>query len=93
MPARRRPASLRRSRASTPTAGEVILDTPQASALDLIDQLLNRGVMASGEVTLGVAGVDLIYLRLSTLLCAADRVLPVAAPRRRRRHRGSASRD
>jgi len=32
--------------------------------------------MVDGDVTLGVAGVDLIYLRLSTILCAADRVLP-----------------
>jgi len=49
---------------------------------------LNRGVMANGDVTLGVAGIDLIYLRLSTLLCAADRVLPVdpdRPPKRRRR--------
>ena len=38
--------------------------------------LLNKGVMANGDVTLGVAGIDLIYLRLSALLCAADRVLP-----------------
>ena len=45
--------------------------------------------MANGDVTLGVAGIDLIYLRLSALLCAADRVLPSGeppvAPRRRRR--------
>jgi hypothetical protein len=27
-------------------------------------------------VVIGLAGVDLIYLRLSALLCAADRVLP-----------------
>jgi hypothetical protein len=42
-----------------------------------------KGVVATGDVSLGVAGVDLIYLRLSALLCAADRVMP-AAPRRRR---------
>ena len=35
-----------------------------------------KGVVADGDVTLGVAGIDLIYLRLSALLCAADRVLP-----------------
>jgi len=66
---------------------------PEASLLDVIDELLNKGVMANGDVTLGVAGIDLIYLRLSALLCAADRVLPahqavpkrVKRPRRRRR--------
>jgi len=53
-----------------------VLDEPETSLLDLLDHVLNKGVMASGDVTLGVAGVDLIYLRLSALLCAADRVLP-----------------
>jgi len=62
---------------STPsraTAREV-LDTTDSSLLDLVDNLLNRGVVISGEVMLGLAGVDLVYLRVSALLCAADRVI------------------
>ena len=47
-----------------------------SSLLELIDNLLNQGVVVTGEVVLGLAGVDLIYLRLSALLCAADRLLP-----------------
>ncbi len=46
-----------------------------ASLLDLIDHVVTKGVMLRGEVMLGVANIDLIYLRLSALLCAADRVL------------------
>lgn len=63
---------------------------PDSTLLDVIDELLNKGVMANGDVTLGVAGIDLIYLRLSALLCAADRVLPAAPeePKPRRRNRG-----
>lgn len=56
------------------TVARQILDTTDASLLDLVDNLLNRGVVISGEVLLGLAGVDLIYLRLTALLCAADRV-------------------
>jgi len=56
------------------TVAREILDTTDASLLDLVDNLLNRGVVISGEVLLGLAGVDLIYLRLTALLCAADRV-------------------
>jgi|SRR5579871_5118606 len=69
--------------------GDHILETPQTSVLDLVDELLNKGVMANGELTLGVAGIDLIYLRLSALLAAADRVLPPDPnrPPKRRRHR------
>ena len=59
-----------------PIAAAQVLGAPESTVLDLIDSLLNKGVMANGEVTLGVAGIDLIYLRLSSLLCAADRILP-----------------
>ncbi len=59
---------------SRATAREV-LDTTDSSLLDLVDNLLNRGVVISGDVMLALAGVDLVYLRLSALLCAADRVI------------------
>lgn len=53
-----------------------LFDTSDASLLDTVDHLLNQGLVISGEVILGLAGIDLIYLRLSAVLCAADRVLP-----------------
>ncbi|HEY7290432.1 MAG TPA: gas vesicle protein [Vicinamibacterales bacterium] len=74
----------RKSIANVPVAAR-ILDTPESSVLDLLDRVLNKGVLASGDVVLGVAGVDLIYVKLSALLCAADRVLPTTP--RKRRHR------
>ena len=52
---------------------------PESSLLDLVDNLLNQGVVIHGEVMIGLAGIDLVYLRLSALLCAADRVLPKKA--------------
>ena len=48
--------------------------TESASLLEVLDSLLNKGVVATGDVILGVAGVDLVYLRLSTLISAVDRV-------------------
>jgi hypothetical protein len=80
-----------RSTTQNDSVAEQVLDAPESTLLDLLDNLLNKGVMANGDVTLGVAGIDLIYLRLSALLCAADRVLPKAEERgasRRPRHRG-----
>ncbi len=53
---------------------EAILDTTDGSLLDLVDNLLNKGVVVTGEVVLGLAGVDLVYVRVSALLCAADRI-------------------
>jgi hypothetical protein len=64
---------------------EEILEPPDTSLLDLLDRLLTKGVMLNGDITMGVAGVDLIYLRLSSIFCAADRLRPrERAPRRRR---------
>lgn len=41
---------------------------------DLVDHLLNKGVVIEAEVVLSLAGVDLVYLRLQAMLSAADRV-------------------
>ena len=51
-----------------------IIDDDEASLLDLIDNLLNKGVMLNADLILALADVDLIYIRLSALLCGADRV-------------------
>lgn len=51
-----------------------IFATSDSSLLDVIDNLLTKGVVVSGDVVLGLAGVDLIYARLSLLLCASDRL-------------------
>jgi hypothetical protein len=56
-----------------------LLDGSGSSLLDLVDNLLSQGVVISGEVVLGLAGVDLVYLRLSAILCAADKLLPALA--------------
>jgi hypothetical protein len=53
-----------------------LLERSDTSLLDTVDHLLNKGLVLTGEVVIGLAGIDLIYLRLSALLCAADRVLP-----------------
>jgi len=58
------------------TSVDTILETADGSLLDLVDNLLNKGVVVTGEVMLGLAGIDLVYVRLSALLCAADRVFP-----------------
>lgn len=57
-------------------AVEEIIEHADSSLLEIIDHVLNKGVMVHGEAMLAVAGVDLVYLRLSVILCAADRLLP-----------------
>ena len=65
-----------------------ILDTGDSSLLDVVDNALTKGVVLHGDLTLALANVDLVYARLSVLLCAADKVLPGESTdflRRRRR--------
>lgn len=57
-----------------------ILEDADSTLLDLVDNVLNKGVVVTGDVVLSLAGVDLVYVRVSALLCAADRLLP--PPRR-----------
>ena len=47
----------------------------ESSLLDVVDSLLNKGVVVNGDLVLGVAKVDLIYAKLSVLLAALDRVM------------------
>lgn len=51
-----------------------IVSRSETSLLDVIDSLLNKGVVLNADIILALADVDLVYLRLSALLCAADRV-------------------
>jgi hypothetical protein len=72
----------------------------QSSLLDVLDNVLNRGAVLGGDVVLGVANVDLIYVKLSVLLAAMDKVAkndPVlrsvaAGPRQKPRKRRDAQR-
>lgn len=64
------------ARPSRPSQADDILGPEDASLLDIVDNLLNKGVVLNGDLTIALAQVDLIYARLSLLLSAADRVLP-----------------
>jgi hypothetical protein len=71
-----RDAHPRRAASAKRQAGRIV-DPDDTTLLDVIDNLLSRGVVLNADVILALANVDLVYLRLSALLCAADRVLPL----------------
>jgi hypothetical protein len=75
---RRRPALTARRRAAR---SRPRLADSEASLLDIVDHVLTKGVVVSGDVVLALADVDLVYLRLSALLCAVDRLAPRTRPR------------
>ena len=56
----------------------------EVTLLDLLDRILNKGVIVYGDVTLSVADVDLVYLSLKVLLTSvetADKMQRAAALR------------
>jgi gas vesicle structural protein len=42
----------------------------QVTLVDLVDRVLNKGVVLTGDLTLAVADVDLVYVGLRVLLAS-----------------------
>jgi hypothetical protein len=42
----------------------------QVTLVELVDRVLNKGVVLTGDVMLSVAGVDLVYVGLRVLLAS-----------------------
>ena len=59
----------------------------EVTLLELLDRVLDKGVVLSGDITLSVADVDLVYVGLRVLLSSVE-----AAQRRREgEHAGDAA--
>ncbi|MCG8638173.1 MAG: gas vesicle protein [Desulfobacterales bacterium] len=55
-------------------------DTEDVSLCELLDRVLNKGAVISGELTISVANVDLIYLGLQVILTSIETGKRVLAP-------------
>ncbi len=53
-----------------------LIDEDESTLVDVLDNLLSKGVVLNADVILALANVDLIYLRLTAILCGAARVMP-----------------
>lgn len=47
----------------------------EASLLDILDHVLNAGVVLHGSIVISVAGVDLVYLGLNAILTSVETAL------------------
>ena len=62
----------------------------ELSLLDILDHVLNAGVMIQGSIVISLAGVDLVYVGLSAVLTSVQtalkhidfKELPPARPRK-----------
>jgi hypothetical protein len=48
--------------------------------VDLLDRVLDAGVVISGDIILSLADIDLVYVNLRVLLGSVDTLFPPAAP-------------
>jgi hypothetical protein len=70
-------------------------ESKDLTLLDLVDHVLNTGVVIRGTLVLSLAGVDLVYLGLDLIVTSVETALrhipklpsaPDAAARRRGKH-------
>jgi hypothetical protein len=55
-------------RVGQPVAADSASGRRQVSLVDLLDRLLGAGVVLSGDITISIAGVDLVEVRLRALI-------------------------
>lgn len=52
---------------------ELVAREKEVTLLDLLDRILDKGVILFGDVTISVADVDLIYVGLKVLLTSVEK--------------------
>jgi hypothetical protein len=60
---------------------ELDLESSDLSLLETLDHVLNLGLVISGEITISVADIDLIFVGLNVLLGSTDRIEEVLKKR------------
>ena len=69
---------------SSAAAALVVDQSDEASLLDILDHVLNSGVVIHGSLVISLAGVDLVYVGLNVILTSVETALqnlnPAAKP-------------
>ena len=50
---------------------------PDISLLDVLDHVLNQGIVVQGSVVISIGGVDLIYLGLNAVLTSVETAMRI----------------
>lgn len=64
---------------------DVMLKSKDVTLLEILDRVLDKGVVISGDIVISIADVDLIYLGLKVLLSSVEtmerlRGAPITGP-------------
>lgn len=52
----------------------------QVALVELVNRVLDRGVVVSGEIVVSVADIDLLYINLNLLLSSVETLLDAPSP-------------
>ena len=59
---------------------DVSLRHKDVTLLEVLDRVLDKGVVIAGDLTISVADVDLVYLGLRVLLCSVETMSNMRRP-------------
>lgn len=59
---------------------DLTLRHKDVTLLEILDRVLDKGVVIAGDLTISVADVDLIYLGLRVLLCSVETMTNLRRP-------------
>jgi gas vesicle structural protein len=51
-----------------------VTDSTKVALVELLDRVIDRGVILAGDITISVADVNLIYLGLRVMLASVERM-------------------
>ena len=54
---------------------------PQPTLVDVLDRLLDTGVVLDGQIVISLAGVDLVHIGLRALIASIETAARLSAPR------------
>ena len=64
-------------------SNKAVVEARDVTLLDLVDRVVDHGVILEGDITISVADIDLIYLGLKVLLASVERAAELGAGRER----------
>ncbi|SDJ97728.1 gas vesicle protein [Sediminibacillus albus] len=70
-----------------------MLDNQDVSLLDVLDAVLEKGVVLRGDITISIADIDLVYLDLRILLSSVDTLIDSAQGKRQATDKGETIRS
>jgi len=54
-------------------SGRTITPTPSTSIIDILDRVLDKGLVIAGDISISLANVELLTIRIRLLVCSVDK--------------------